>query len=243
MINDSGKLPKQLPEYAEMCIKSITDFYGTEEHHLYCGEELEEVIKSNFDSNIYKSYQKLKPYACKADLARYCLLYLYGGIYSDISNRFIQPLDDNFLNQWDLFAFREIVGSSVKNWSVSNSILFSKPKVPVLERVINLVVENCKNETYGIQAIVPSACIPFGKAINSAEEEEIICTNGEVLCLNSQMPHAPKKVWGFFTDHGDFIALRKPSDEGDIESMGFLKTNNYVEMWRNKDVYDTSIKI
>lgn len=243
LINDSGKLPKQLPEYVQMCVKSITDFYGTEEYHLYSGEELEKIIRDNFDTDVYKSYQKLKPYACKADLARYCLLYLYGGLYSDISNRFIQPLDKNFLNQFDLFAFRDNIGSSVRNWSVMNSIIFSKPKVKVLERAIQLVVENCKNETYGIQAIVPSACIPFGKAINSAEEDELICTNGEVLCLNAQMDYAPKKVWGFFTDYGDFIALRKPANEGDMKSMGFPQTNNYVEMWRNKDVYDTSIKI
>jgi hypothetical protein len=245
LINDSGRLPKQLPYYAEMCVKIITDFYGTKEYHLYSGEEIEEIIQSNFDTDVYKSYKKLKPYACKADLARYCLLYLYGGLYSDINNRFIQPLDENFLNQFDLFAFRDNIGSSVRNWSVMNSIIFSKPKVKVLQRAIEFVVENCKNETYGIQAIVPSACIPFGKAINSAEEDELICTNGEVLCLNSQMPYAPKKVWGFFTDCGDFIALRKPPEAaaGDLKTMGFPQTNNYVEMWRNKDVYDTTIKI
>jgi hypothetical protein len=243
LINDSGKLPKQLPGYAEMCVKSITDFYGTEEYHLYSGEEIEDIIKSNFDTDVYKSYKKLKPYAYKADLARYCLLYLHGGLYSDIGNYFIQPLDEKFLNQWDLFAFRSSIGSSVRNWSVSNSIIFSKPKIKVLQQAIKLVVENCKNETYGIQAIVPSGCIPFGKAINSAENDELICTNGEILCLNSQMNYAPKKVWGFFTDYGDFIALLKPTNEGNIKSIGFPQTNNYVDMWRNKDVYDTSIKL
>ena len=59
------------------------------------------------------------------------------------------------------------------------------------------------------------------------------------------MLNAPKKPLGFFTDYGDFIALRKPveSDGGDIKTMGFSLTNNYVEMWRNKDVYDINIKI
>jgi hypothetical protein len=245
LINDSGKLLKQLPGYAEMCVKSITDFYGTEEYHLYSGEEIEEIIKSNFDVDVYKSYQKLKPYAYKADLARYCLLYLYGGLYIDLNTKFINRLDEKFLNQWDLFAFRDCIGSSVRNWAVMNSIIFSKPKVKVLQQVIQIVVENCKNEIYGIQAIVPSGCMPFGKAINSAKQDELICINGEILCLNSQMNYAPKKVWGFFTDYGDFIALRKPpeADIGDMKIMGFPQTNNYVQMWKNKDVYDTSIKI
>lgn len=244
LINDFNKLPEQLPGYAQMCANSIKDFYGTDEYHLYSGEELEKIIKDNFDTDVYKSYKKLKPYACKADLARYCLLYLYGGLYVDLNTRFINPLDENFLNQWDLFAFRDVIGSSARYWSVINSIIFSKPKVKVLQRAIEIVVKNCKNESYGIQTTFPSACIPFGKAINSAEEDELICTNGEMLCINSQLVHAPKKVWGFFTDYGDFIALRKPEAcAGDIKTIGFTHTNNYVEMWKNKDVYDTSIKI
>lgn len=243
LINDTNKLPQELPPYAQMCVNSLIDFYGNEEYHLYSGEEIETIIKSNFDNDVYKSYKKLKPYACKADLSKYCLLYLYGGIYSDLLNRFIEPLDEKFLNQWDLFAFRDIIGSSIKNWSVMTSIIFSKPKVKVLERAIEIVVENCKNERYGIQPTFPSACITFGTAINSADENERICLNGEIICLNSQMYYAPKRTWGFFTDYGDFIALRKPTDQGDMKTLGFPLTNNYVEMWKNKDVYDTSIKI
>ena len=244
LINDSCKLPKQLPDYAEMCVKSITDFYGTEEYHLYSGEEIEDIIKSNFDIDVYKSYQKLKPYACKSDLARYCLLYLYGGLYIDLNTRFINALDENFLNQWNFFAFRDSIGNSVKNWSVSNSIIFSQPKCKVIEKAIEIVVNNCKNEYYGIQVTEPTACIVLGQSVMFSKEEKS-CINGEMLCLNSAMLNAPKKPLGFFTDYGDFIALRKPAeaDGGDLKTMGFLQTNNYVEMWKNKDVYDTSIKI
>jgi mannosyltransferase OCH1-like enzyme len=92
LISDTNKLPKELPPYAQMCVKSITDFYGTEEYHLYSGEEIEEIIKFNFDNNVYKSYQKLKPYAYKSDLARYCLLYLYGGLYIDLNTKFFKSM-------------------------------------------------------------------------------------------------------------------------------------------------------
>ena len=81
LINDSNKLPKSLPKFYYFCFDQIKKIYPNEKYHLYCGEEIEEIIKSNFDTDVYKSYQKLKPYACKADLARYCLLYLYGGLY------------------------------------------------------------------------------------------------------------------------------------------------------------------
>jgi hypothetical protein len=242
LINDSGKLPKQLPEYAEMCTKSITDFYGTKEYHLYSGEELEEIIQNNFDIDVYKSYQKLKPYAYKADLARYCLLYLYGGLYVDLNTRFIHILNEDYLNQWNFFAFRDIIGSSIRNWSVSTSIIFSKPQCSVFQKAIEIIVGNCKNEYYGIQNTEPTACIVLGQSI-ILSKEELSCTNGEIICINGAMLNASKRSLGFFTDYGDFIALRKPVNTGDMKTIGFLQTNNYFEMWKNKDIYYTSIKI
>ena len=38
------------------------------------------------------------------------------------------------------------------------------------------------------------------------------------------------------------IALRKPSKGGDIQSLGLKETNNYVNMWLQKDVYNNSVK-
>jgi hypothetical protein len=244
LINDTNKLPNEFPEYAEMCVKSIIDFYSIEEYHLYSGKEIEDIIQSNFDVDVYKSYQKLKPYAYKADLARYCLLYLYGGLYVDLNTRFIHPLDTNYLNQWNFFAFRDIIGSSIRNWSVSNSIIFAKSKCSVLQKAIEIIIDNCKNEYYGIQVTEPTGCVVLGQSI-ILSKEELSCTNGEVICINGTMLDAPRKSLGFFTDYGDFIALRKPAESGcgDMKAMGFPQTNNYVEMWRNKDVYDTSIKL
>lgn len=244
LINDTNKLPKKLPPYAQMCVKSITDFYGEKEYHLYCGEEIEKIIKFNFDNSVYKSYQKLKPYSYKADLARFCLLYLYGGLYVDLNTRFINIIDENFLNQWNFFAFRDLIGNSVQNWSVSTSIIFSQPKCKVLKQAIEIIVKNCKNEYYGISVLDVTACVVLGQAI-ILSKEEMSCTNGEIICLNSVMHYAPKKSLGFFTDYGDFIALRKPAEVecGDMKTLGFPLTNNYVEMWKNKNVYDTTIKI
>ena len=50
-------------------------------------------------------------------------------------------------------------------------------------------------------------------------------------------------IMGFVMDIDDLlIALRKPSKGGDIESLGLKATNNYVNMWLNKDVFDENIK-
>ena len=57
------------------------------------------------------------------------------------------------------------------------------------------------------------------------------------------MGYNAEKLLGFIMDDDNkLIAIRKPSDGGDIKTIGFKGTNNYVEMWKEKKVYDTSIK-
>jgi hypothetical protein len=38
-------------------------------YHLYSGEEIEEIIKSNFEDDVFIAYKKLRPYSYKGDLA------------------------------------------------------------------------------------------------------------------------------------------------------------------------------
>ena len=57
LINHSGRLPKEIPPYAQMCVKSITDFYGTEEYHLYSGEEIEDFLPLSFWRHLLSNRQ------------------------------------------------------------------------------------------------------------------------------------------------------------------------------------------
>jgi hypothetical protein len=50
-------------------------------------------LKRNFDSVVVDKYTTLSG-AHKADLLRYCLLYVHGGVYMDIKTELIRPLSD-----------------------------------------------------------------------------------------------------------------------------------------------------
>ena len=90
--NDTNKLPDEFPEYHNICYKQIKNLYPNEEYHLYSGEEIEEIIKSNFEDDVFIAYKKLRPYSYKGDLARFCLLYLYGGLYIDLNVKLINTI-------------------------------------------------------------------------------------------------------------------------------------------------------
>ena len=253
LINDTNKLPNKFPEFHNICYEQIKKLYPDEEYHLYSGEELEKIIKNNFNDDVFTSYKKLKQYFCKADLVRFCLLYLYGGLYIDLNIYFINTIPD--LDKLEFFAFRDLSKMSKQSWAVQTGIIYSLPKSKVVENAINLIVNHCKNEYYGIQCVDVSATTVLGIAITKSLPHLGIATNGELdfFTLKSfdkktqnkikKMGYKSEKLLGFIMDNDDkLIAIRKPSGGGDIEAVGFKGTNNYVEMWQDKEVYDSSIK-
>ena len=75
LINDSNKLPEELPNYAQFCINEMVRAFPYAIPHLYSGEELESFIQDKFGNEVLKAYLNLKPYSYRSDLARFCLLY------------------------------------------------------------------------------------------------------------------------------------------------------------------------
>jgi hypothetical protein len=252
LINDSNKLPEKFPEFHILCYEQIKKLYPDSEYHLYSGEELEKIIQDNFPNDVYTTYKKLKPYACKADLARLCLLYLYGGLYIDLNLYFINTIPH--LSELEFFAFRDLSKMSQQSWSVQNGIIYSLSKSKVLYNAIDLIVKHCKEEYYGIRCVDISATTVLGTAIIKSLPHFGIATNGQLdnfykksLNIKTQnkinkMGYDGDVLLGFIMDDDRIIAIRKPSCGGDIKTMGFNGTNNYVDMWEKRDVYDTSIK-
>jgi len=253
LINDTNKLPNEFPKFHNLCFKQIKKLYPDDEYHLYSGEELEEIIQNNFHIDVFIAYKKLKPYACKADLARLCLLYLYGGLYIDLNLYFINAIPN--LDKLEFFAFRDSSKRSMQSWAVQNGIIYSLPKSKIVKNAIDLIVKHCKEEYYGVQCVDVSATTVLGIAIIKSLPHFGIATNGELdgFTLKTfdkkiqnkikKMGYKNERLLGFIMDNDDkLIAIRKPSSGGDIKSMGFTGTNNYTEMWKNKKIYDTSIK-
>ena len=254
LINDTNKLPDEFPEYYNFCYEQIKKLYPNEEYHLYSGEELEKIIKNNFHSDVFTAYKKLKPYACKADLARLCLLYLYGGLYIDLSIYFINTIPK--LELLEFFAFRDKSKASAQYWAVQNCIMYSLPKSKILKNAIDLIVKNCKEEYYGIQPTDISATTVLGMSIMNSLPNLKISTRGQQDCilknnlniekinqLNENGYNDMKILEGYIMDNDDkLIAIRKPSFDGDIGLLGFKGTNNFVEMWEKKQIYNKKFK-
>ena len=78
---------EELPPLLKEATNIFREAFSDHSYTLYSKEMIIEIIKKEFGKEVLLAFNKLKPYAYKADLARYCISYLYGGWYADISIR------------------------------------------------------------------------------------------------------------------------------------------------------------
>lgn len=115
-------------------------------------------METHFSGEIYSAYQRInREYgAARADLFRYCAMYIHGGIYLDIKSTatarldsIIQDSDRYLISQWDnrpgeqhynwgIHAeLKDVPGGEFQQWFIAAS-----PRNPILKEVINLVYKN-----------------------------------------------------------------------------------------------------
>ena len=114
--------------------KKCKDF----EHIFFTSSDRENFMKKNF-SDIYDAYDKLIMGVMKADLWRYCVIYHYGGIYTD---------SDNICHESPSFMLSNYYLNILqfKNKDHFPQHFFSAPKnSPILKKVIDKSVERIRN--------------------------------------------------------------------------------------------------
>ena len=81
----------ELPTHMNECVESLKQDNPEFKHQLFDDQACRELIRDKFPPDVLHAYNSLYPGAYKADLWRYCVLYVYGGIYLDIKLRCIPP--------------------------------------------------------------------------------------------------------------------------------------------------------
>ena len=108
---------------------------------LFDDYECRKFIKENFQLDVLIAYDLLIPGAFKADLFRYCYLYINGGCYFDFKNIIRFPIR-NVIKKNDSL----LLCLDGDKESYYNAIILSEKKNDLLLKTINL----CKNKIYNI---------------------------------------------------------------------------------------------
>ena len=137
-------------------------------HFFFDCNERENFIKQNFNENVYQAYCRIIPGAFKADLWRYCILFIYGGVYVDIDTICLNNID-SFLDENIEFMTTIDLNNCpyYGTYNLSNGFIASIPGHPILMDCIKRIVYNVENN------IVPFSNLDFsgpgilGKSTNT----------------------------------------------------------------------------
>lgn len=119
------------------CTKSWDNIKGTE-YHFYNDYQSKKFMEMHFP-DIFDLYNKLPLAVMRADLWRYCVIYIFGGIYADA--------DTELLDDIGIFLKKnkQLVLVPENETHFCQWVFAAPPKSPILKAVIDLVVERIKD--------------------------------------------------------------------------------------------------
>ena len=127
------------------------------DHIFFTDEECENFVKNNFSDRIYQAYISINPDygASRADLFRYLIIYLNGGIYLDIKSVIVKNIDD-ILEKYPekmivhhpiRVRYLNAFSSVFPPWGEYNQWSIVSPKGhPMLRKIIEKIVYNIEKE-------------------------------------------------------------------------------------------------
>jgi hypothetical protein len=217
-----------IPERIRLNIESQKLHHLTHTHTLYTDEETRFFIKKYFDKETLDAYEDLTPLAYKADLARYCILYELGGIYSDLSLHFFCSIFSS-ADENDLIIFRDNFHECP--WYVNNGLISTPAKNSLFYEAINLITANVKMNYYGRCPLSPTGPDLIGKLIS--KQPSLVNINcGQIIPIGRSTGIANV---AFLNRNEQLICVKYKKEVG-LSALGGHH-NSYSDIWNARKVY------
>ena len=116
------------------------------EYRFYSDADIAAFLDEHFPASVKEAYDSLIPGAFKADLFRYCVLLIHGGLYADVDILLETTLDDAISSDAGFIAPIDDPGKQVGHrMCLWNGFMAAAPGHPFLAKAIELVVNQVRN--------------------------------------------------------------------------------------------------
>jgi hypothetical protein len=163
---------KELPQSLQLAENSWKQKNKDWNVQLYDSNDRRNFIATHFSDEVLWAYDQLIPGAYQADLWRYCILYIEGGVYADIKLRLLLPLPEiidptaTFVTVIDK-GFPSILNiNNDINPYLMQGFLASKPNHIALKKAINEIVNHVKEGNYSVDYLSITGPGLLGRVIN-----------------------------------------------------------------------------
>jgi len=207
---------QQLPPHMASCVRDLISANPEFKYQFYDDERCRIFIQSHFPEDVLYAYDTFIPGAYKADLWRYCILYIYGGIYLDIKYRCVPPFKLIELTTREHYVRdREFCGID----GIYQGFLSCYPRNPILYRCIRKIVEYVYRMEYG------KTCLFVGPQLV-----------GSHFC-NLELKQMEMSYNGFGIQRGNKLIMKMyPEYRAELKQVSTKK--HYTELWMDRDMYN-----
>lgn len=230
--NESRKIPlhiyqtwktKELPEKMQESVNRLKTKNPDFEYHLFDDNDCYEFIKANFEEDVAKAYKKIIPGAYKADLWRYCVLYMNGGVYLDIKYSNVGEFNLKELTDKEYFM-ADIEQSGA---GIYNAFMICNAGNPKLKKAIEMTTHNILNEAYVDGCLGTTGPVLLRKCFTD-EEYNVIKSNGLGICRHNENTSICLNGNPILTTYDEYYKGER----------GENKQPSYCEMWYNRTIYN-----
>jgi mannosyltransferase OCH1-like enzyme len=203
-----------------LSIRSIIDNNPNYEYNFFDNDKSINFIKQYFNNDVVNAYNTLIPGAYKADLFRYCYLYIKGGVYIDC--KMICHINfDDLLENYDIIIVKDIGPEAY--W---NGFICAKPNLDIFKKCIDNIVDNVKREYYGNSVLDITGPVLFYKNCKLDNLKYKILTFHHIK--HGHIDNCIKD------DNKKLLSTSYPSY---YEENDYRDKNYYDKYWNDKKVY------
>jgi mannosyltransferase OCH1-like enzyme len=213
---------KDLPPGMQSAVDALKAANPGWEHRLYNDEFARRFIIKHFDPHVTWAYDTLIPGTYKADLFRYCVMYIYGGVYLDIK-------------------YAPVNGFSFESWLPNETYVLEfgpfvyqgcfmcPPRHPRLKDAIDNVVSNVRNGLYGDCHVCTTGPHMFGRLFSHKQRSSLtyLYRNSGVEILDMTTGAVLLRQYDGYRDY----------QKATYEKAG---TKYWSTMWQERSIFDSS---
>ncbi|HTJ62924.1 MAG TPA: PIG-L family deacetylase [Alphaproteobacteria bacterium] len=244
LLVDGYTLPARLPHFVTNNAAELQALYPAATYRLWDGHALRTMIAEHFEPEVLAAFDLMRPYAFKADLGRYCLLYIFGGLCVDLA---VRPIDTIKPPPGVGLASFKDGDMAVSSWTAAvNGIIWTVPGRREFRIAIDYIVENCAQRYYGANPLYPTGPVLFGRALAAALAEKRQRDDADDQWIGLWRSVTPGKVRQnvvYIAPDCSLVGLYAKTVGGDQAHLGTSGTNNYNHFWHSRSVYGEPVSV
>ena len=236
LITDHPDPETLLPPDLQENVRSLRACYPRATYRLWNTPAVEALMRERFEPEVLTCFRALSGFSSKCDLARMCIVYTQGGLYSDIGLRHFHNVapPDSF----GIVAFQDLQTGAPLWCAVSAAILWCQAGRPEPRIAIDLILQNWRDRYYGPLPVYVCGPVVFGAALVKAMAQVDFRANDHeyyVGHIAGMYPFTAQSSISFVTPDRKVVAIRF----GSISQIkdGSLATNDYGELWASRRAY------